>query len=62
MLANIRVESLSPSTASNIQPLDVGIVACVKNKYLRRPLFCVFDSIDVARMFIQNVKMATDMM
>lgn len=58
-LQNIRVEFLPPSTASNMQPLDAGILDCVKAKYKHRMLFRDFENLDVGKKSIYNVGILT---
>ena len=46
VLHNLRVEFLPPNTTSNVQSLDGGIIAWVKEKYKRRLLVRAFENLE----------------
>ena len=45
-LRNVRVEKLPPNTTSELQPLDQGIIYCVKRSVLNRKMDFALDLID----------------
>lgn len=60
-LRHVWVYILPKNTTCKVQPLDAGIIACVKDNYKRRLLFSVFDNIDMGHMSILNVNILCPM-
>jgi len=46
VLTNVRVEKLPPNTTSKLQPLDQGIIYCLKRDVLRRKMEFALDALD----------------
>ncbi|POM64511.1 Tigger transposable element derived 4 [Phytophthora palmivora] len=45
-LTNVRVEKLPPNTTSKLQPLDQGIICCVKRSVLNKKMIRALEVID----------------
>ncbi|POM68346.1 Tigger transposable elementderived protein 6 [Phytophthora palmivora] len=45
-LTNVRVEKLPPNTTSKLQPLDQGIIYCVKRSVLNKKMIRALEVID----------------
>lgn len=56
LLLNVWVECLLVNTTRKVQPLDSGIIYCVKAKYESRLILRVFDNIDIWRKSNYNVE------